>query len=191
MSLYPIALFLHVLGTLALFAALALEWTALLEWRQFASAGLAVGLSNNGSRGLKAAPVLNLAATVLILPTGGYLAAKMDVWNQAWVLISLAVLVVLGILGAFSGRRLRTIQRAAPESQRSSDVLHQRLRDSLLLPSVQAKTLLALSVVFLMTSKPSFAGSLFATTLAFALALTLVLVSRKRYQAKDQPAGEV
>jgi len=192
MSLYSVALFLHVLGSLALFAALALEWTALVEFGQLASARWDAQLSDTGAGAFRVALALNLAATLLILPTGFYLAAKMDVWSQGWIVMSLAALVVLGALSAFSGRRLRVIQGdAASSNQHSPAVTHQRLRGSRLLPVVQAKTLLALCVVFLMTSKPGLAGSLLATGLAVAIAVPLLLRSRRSYPAKNQPAGEV
>src|SRR5262245_55454556 len=105
MPLYSIALFLHIVGALALFAALALEWGSLYNLRRARSAAqfwdsvkLLGGLRFIGGP----------AALTLVL-TGFYLAATR--WGgQGWIWLGLPGMVAMATTGALvTGRRLGTM----------------------------------------------------------------------------------
>lgn len=85
MSLYSIALFVHIVGALSLFALLAVEGVS-----------LRAGLS---PRGLQQS--LGPVSAVAIVIPGFYMAAQVG-W-QGWVAVGLASYAVIAVLGAFTG----------------------------------------------------------------------------------------
>ena len=89
MSLYSFALFLHIVGALALFALLTIEGVSLRE-------GIPAARINR---------VLGPISALLILVPGLYMSATSWGW-QGWILISLATWLLLAVLGAFTGIRL-------------------------------------------------------------------------------------
>ena len=89
MSLYSFALFLHIVGALALFALLAIEGVSLRE-------GIPAARINR---------VLGPISALLILVPGLYMSATSWGW-QGWILISLATWLLIAVLGAFTGIRL-------------------------------------------------------------------------------------
>jgi uncharacterized membrane protein len=181
MPLYPIALFLHIVGALGLFMALALEWTSLLYLRRAVTIEQVrewLGIANR--LGWVYAP-----SFLVILVSGFYMTAI--AWSEggaAWIAIGLLSLVVLGVLGmAVSGRKMKRITKAAAtEDDLVSPDLRQRLRDPLLWTSVQTRAAIALGVVFLMTVKPDLTGALVAIGATSLLGIASALPARRRQQ---------
>jgi hypothetical protein len=91
MSVYSIALFLHIVGALVLFALLAIEGFSLRQ-------GIAAARANR---------VLGPISAVLILVPGLYMTATSWGW-RGWILVSLATYLLIAVLGAFTGIRLMT-----------------------------------------------------------------------------------
>src|SRR5262249_42054102 len=93
MTLQSLALFVHLVGMLALFVTLALEWT---------------GVDPQNLRRLGG------GAVVLILASGIGMAARFGVLRSAWVGVSFAAMAVTAILGATARREpfLRVSLRA-------------------------------------------------------------------------------
>jgi hypothetical protein len=85
MTLYSIALFLHIVGALSLFALLAIEGVSL-------RAGLAPGAAQR---------MLGPISLVTIVVPGFYLASQAG-W-QGWVAVGLVSYVVIAALGAYTG----------------------------------------------------------------------------------------
>ena len=85
MSLYSIALFLHIVGALSLFALLGIEGVS-----------LRAGLS---PRGLQ--QVLGPISAVAIVIPGFYMAAQIG-WH-GWVAVGLVSYAVIAVLGAYTG----------------------------------------------------------------------------------------
>jgi hypothetical protein len=174
MTLYSIALFLHIVGALGLFVALGLEWTGLRQLRHATTAEQArewLGVAGLVRR-------VGPASLVAILLPGLYMTAT--TWGgQAWIGIGLAAMLLLGALGALNGRRLAAIgHAAATECGDLSPVLRQRLRDPLLWTSVQTRAAIGVGIVFLMTVKPDLGGSLLTIGAAVVLGLASTLPSR-------------
>jgi hypothetical protein len=113
MTLYSIALFLHVVGALGLFIAIGLEWTGLSAWRRAAST----------DQVREWLPVLGSlrkiggAAALTLVVSGVYLMAT--AWRgTAWPGIGLAALVLIAVLGALlTGRRVGPIARDLSSAQ--------------------------------------------------------------------------
>lgn len=176
--LYPLALFLHILGGFGLIAAITLEALGLRGLRRAVrndDALMWLGIS----RGL----VLRLAPASLgvILVTGLYMMAT--AWGpKGWILVALASLVLLAAVGAVgTGIRMGRIGSAvARDSGPLSDELKARLRDPILLTSLRTRLALVLGIVFLMTVKPSASASLVVIALATAIGLLTGQVRSRR-----------
>jgi hypothetical protein len=130
-SVYSISLFLHVVGALGLFGAIALEWAGHEHPRRM-----------SGPSGLA------------ILASGIYMTATR--WGfQPWIVLGLAGMVVIAALGPALARRSGAV------------VLSLRLR-----------TALFLGVIFLMSTRPGWAGSLAAIGVATVTGLAAAIPAR-------------
>ena len=183
--LYPIALFLHVVGALGLFMALGLEWTGVLHLRRAATAEQVREWAAIVAR-LRWVYAPSFAALLL---TGFYMTAA--AWTEAgWVGVALAALLLIAALGmVLTGRRMAPIGRAlAAEHGPLSSNLRQRLRDPLLWTSIQTRMAVALGVVFLMTVKPDLGGALLTTGAALLLGLVSTVPAWGRNRTKASAA---
>jgi hypothetical protein len=168
MTLYSIALFLHVVGALLLFVTLTVEGVALRQVRQAATAEAAAG----------AAAVLGLnrivgplSALGVLIP-GLYMTATSWGW-VAWIVVALASWLAVAVLGAVNGIRIGALAR--------SQALLTGIRNPTFLISWTTRVGIVLGVVFLMTVKPGTAGAVVAMVVAAAAGAALgVALSRMR-----------
>jgi hypothetical protein len=167
-SLYSISLFLHIVGALALCAALGLEWASVYGLRRAPTTGQArawLGL-------LSAQRFVGGPAALIVLITGIHLSATR--WGpQGWIVVGLAAMVAIAVLGpALGARPAAAIARALPiEDAPISAALGPRLRDPVLARSISLRTALFLGIVFLMSNKPGVPGALTAMGVALVLGL--------------------
>lgn len=89
MSLYSLALFLHIVGALALFALLTIEGVSLLQ----------------GTRPPRISRMLGPISALLVLVPGLYMSATSWGW-QGWILVGLVSWLLIAAGGAFTGIRL-------------------------------------------------------------------------------------
>lgn len=190
MNYYLIAKFVHIVGALVFFIALAGEWLSLRnlrhttnpaevhEWMRFA-------------RGVQRLGPPSMAA---ILISGFYMmfVARMHV---AWLIVSFGTLVVLALLAVtITQRRMTVIWRSLETATESSIAsLRPLLRQPLLWIVTQIRVALALGIVFLMTLKPDLITSLLTIGIAAILGLVLALATLRHEQARgemDQPQRE-
>jgi hypothetical protein len=162
-TLYPIALFIHIVGVLSLFIAMGLQWVALYRLRQaqtLAQVRSWLGLLAINRR-------LSLPSTVLIVGAGAYMMATAWGWNTPWILASLGAIVIMMVLGmGVTARRLNAAAQTAAFAGGLSPDLRRRIHDPLVWIAVQVGGATALGVVFLMTTKPDLGGSLLALAMA-------------------------
>ncbi len=188
-SLYSVALFLHIVGALGLFIAIGLEWTSLLNLRRAATAEQAREWLKIFTSLRRIYPIAWLA----ILIPGFYMAAT--VWRGvAWITVSLAAVILIAALGAAVNiRRMGPIgQAAAVETGQLSADLRHRLADPLLWASLRIRTAIALGIVFLMTTKPGLVGALISMGVAvlLGLAFSLPVGRRNREQIRIEQASD-
>lgn len=179
MSLYSIALFLHVVGALGLFVVLGLEWVSLQQLRPLTT----VEEVNRWVQNSSGAGMLGSISMLLILIPGFYMA--LGFWGRAsWYEVAFAVLVLMGVLvSVVTGRRMAAIKRSlATESGDLSSTLHNLLHHPLLWISLRLRVALGLGIVFLMTVKPDLAGSLLVMGVALLLGLASALPVMSRNQ---------
>src|SRR5215831_9097470 len=109
MTLYVMAKYLHVVGTLGLFASLGLEWAMLGQLRR-AQASEQIREWARVGGWLRWLVPLSLVA---ILVPGFYMMATAWRGGPPWIGLSFAGLVCVAVLGALSTRRLAGVVRAA------------------------------------------------------------------------------
>ena len=166
MSAYSIALFLHLVGVLALFAGIGIEQIALRQLRNARSvAQVREWLTLMRSRRRIDGP-----AALTILLSGGYMAMG-GAGHHAWVVAGLVGMVVMAVLGAGVGRpRFVAIGRALPGTDGPiSATLRERLLDPVLRISAATRLALGLGVVFDMVVKPAAAGAIIVLVAALVI----------------------
>jgi len=182
MTPYELALFLHIVGALGLFVALAIEWVSwgrLQRSADAASAGIWLGLLGLTRR-------IGPAALLLLLLPGLYMAATSWGW-VGWILVGLATMVLIAAIGGLStGRLVPGIASAVRTDAGSiSMATRERMSDPLLRASVRVRAGLALGVVFVMTTKPDALGAAVAVAVFGVLGLATLLLGGRAGSAND------
>jgi hypothetical protein len=151
MDLFSAVLYIHVIATLVLVAAMSLEGFALRQLRR-ASGKSEAFYWLDPLPGMR--PVASICLLVLLL-SGGFLAGRASLWKLAWPKIAVVIVIAFGALAGISSRRLRQMRQdpAVTEKVRSSPFLK---------ISLSVRTGLVLAAVLLMTAQPGLVGSLVA-----------------------------
>jgi hypothetical protein len=165
MSIYGVALFLHILGAFGLIAALAIEDTVLRGLRR----AVTVEEARSWLGAMRVLRLLAPASIALILVMGLYLTATTWGW-RGWIVSGLAALVLVGVLGGvLTGTRMARIGPAVGRAHGPlSEDLHRQVLDPVLLLSARLRTGLVVGSLFLMSVKPPPAWSLLAIVVAAA-----------------------
>ncbi len=175
MTLYSLALFVHILGALALFGALGLEWVALLNLRRVQKAEQA----REWLKIFALFPRIYPFAWGAILLAGLYMTAA--VWKGVgWIIVALVSVVLLGAAGgALTARRMAFLaQGIAREKGILSSELQTTLHDPYLLAVFQVRLAFTLGIVFLMVTKPGLGLALLDIGAATLLGLLSTLPLR-------------
>jgi len=163
MTMRSLALFAHILGMLALFVALTIEWTSLALLRKGDKARPSFGLNL-----LHQLPRLTGIAIALILASGTGMAAQFGVLRSAWVGVSFAAMVLMGGLGSAALRPLiRNI-----ESFDSAETCQREASKPFLHMSLGARIGVALGIVLLMVAKTDLGGSMAIVAVALVAGAT-------------------
>ncbi|HET9984551.1 MAG TPA: hypothetical protein VFQ38_13225 [Longimicrobiales bacterium] len=176
MPWYSIALFLHIVGALGLFAGISLEQAGLRGLRRASTtAALREWLTVLSARGRIEGP-----AGVVLLATGGYMAATG--WGrQPWIALALLGLVLIALLGALAtGRTVRALRSALPNDDLPVRfALRQRIDSPVLRTSAALRAALALGIVFNMAVKPDARGAALALAAALLLGALAPWIGRR------------
>jgi len=164
MSLYSIALFLHVTGAVLLFAAITVEGIALRLLRRARTAEEARSAAQLLQLNRMVGP---LSALGVLIP-GLYMTATTWGW-VAWILVALAAWALIAVFGAVNGVRIVALARSlATESGAIGPGVRARIGEPAFIVSYFARVGLVLGVVFLMTVKPETVGSVSAIVVGAA-----------------------
>jgi uncharacterized membrane protein len=183
MNWYTLALFAHILGVIGLFVGLSLGWVSILRLRRARTvAQVRAETTSSGAQ-----RVLVVVSSLLLLVAGIYMTVTAWDSDPPWILLSLAALLVMGVLGGgVSGRRLSAIEKAAAVEDGAgaiSPALKRRIADPVPLTAMQTAGMIGLGVVFLMTAKPDLIGSLVALAVALVLGVVPALFWRRPAEA--------
>ena len=171
-----LVLFGHVVGVLALFVGLGVEWLSLEALRRAtvrAEAQRWVGISAG-------VPRITGIALAAIAISGFYLGARVGVLGDGWMRASYAALLLMGIVaGPVTQPRMRAFRRAANDpSDRAVTALRAAASDSILRVSLRVRVAFGLAVVYLMIGKPDAGDSLIVLSLALILAVAMAIPKR-------------
>lgn len=169
MSFYYIALFVHILGVGAFFAAIGVVMTGTVLMRRAQTveqlrerAGLASSVDN----------LFPFIVLVLLVPAI-YMVFTTWGWTTAWINTALIALLLKLPLGpAINGRRLNAIHKAAQAAPGGpiEASLQAQKNDPVLWISICVFTGVTIGILFLMTVKPDLPGSLSTMVIALLLA---------------------
>jgi hypothetical protein len=161
--IHSLVLFTHVVGVLALFVGLGLEWIGL------------DGIQRSTTRA-EALPWLRLIATVprlfgtglaAIVVSGFYLGARVGVLGNDWMRVSYGALLLMAIVsGPGSRPAMRALKRAADVPADGTVALRAAAANPILRLSLRIRVAFGLAIVFLMIAKPAAGESLLALALA-------------------------
>jgi hypothetical protein len=170
MSLYTIALFIHLAGVVLIFAGFGTWLIGMVGlWRA------------QGVEQVRAITWLMLISSpvviagVVVLAAGGiYMAVVRQGFESAWMRVASLSFILLAPLGAFLIEpRVRVIAQAAanvPDGPLST-ALRARVHDPVVATALQIYAACLLAIIFLMTNKPSLVTSLGAMGAAFVIGL--------------------
>ncbi|MGI2328978.1 DUF2269 family protein [Planococcus sp. YIM B11945] len=185
--LYNVVLFLHILGAVTMFMAMAILTVAMLSMLQ---AKETIAIRQWSSLAVKTDALFPLSTLIILLP-GLYLVFAAWGWGTAWINVSLAVLLVLSFLGpVINLRRLKGILEAAEfetETVPSAELMR-KVRDRGLWTSVSTMAMLVVGILFLMAVKLPLIGSL--VTMVIAAAAGIMLSNRILAKAKPTEAPD-
>lgn len=179
--LYSIALFLHVLGALGLFVGLGVEWTSLRNLPHATNAREARGWLGLFLVLRRLYPF----SFITILISGIYMMAVS--WGGVpWIAIGLLSMLALpAIAGVMTARRVRRIGPELGEASELDASLEARLSDPVLLLSHRLRVGLGVGIIFLMTVKPGWIGSLAAIAAFTGLGALAGVAARKGTGRKE------
>jgi hypothetical protein len=172
MTLYSIALFLHVVGALLVFVTLTVEGIALRQLRR----ATAMEAAHAAAASLRLNRIVGPLSALGVLVPGLYMTATTWGW-VAWIVVALVSYVAIAVLGAVNGIRIQALER--------SQALLTGIRNPIFLISWLTRVGIALGIVFLMTVKPAAAAAVLAILLA-ATAGAAVGVARRH-----EPEGQL
>ncbi|HEX3270303.1 MAG TPA: hypothetical protein VHR15_06615 [Ktedonobacterales bacterium] len=187
--IYQTALFLHILGAISFFIAIAILYTSVLGVRR-AQTVQQIKLWTGA-----VAPVIRLVfpiAALVILIAGFYMAAVS--WRAAWVGIALIAFLLLTIVSALlQGRRITLLGRQVadqPDNTPVTGALWTQAHDPVTWIGVNTAAAFATGIVYLMTLKPDALGSVIALLIALVVGLAFGFLTQGRAAAAPALAHE-
>jgi len=191
MPYYQIALFLHILGALGFFIAIAILYTSVLGVRR-AQTVQQIKLWTGA-----AAPAIRLLfpiASLVILVAGLYMVVT--VWGEKaqWAGVALIAFLLLAIASALlQGRRITMLGRQVADQPDNTPVigaLWAQAHDVVTWVGVNTAAAFATGIVYLMTLKPDALGSVIALLIALVVGLVFGFLTQGRPAAAPALARE-
>lgn len=181
MNLYLVALYLHIVGAVGMFAGLSIEG---IVYSNLKTAATVKQVLPWGSTMMIIRKVFAVSVILLLIP-GIYLVIESWGWN-AWVITGLILLISLSGYGSATGRKIGMSIGSLKGSEESlTDEIKKKIADPSIMKSYKVKVTLALGIIFIMTIKPDWIGSIVSIFAAFALGLLLDLPFKQRAEAKE------
>jgi len=178
MTLYSNVVFVHIVSALALFLGYGLEWTVGALLRHSSTTDQA----RAWLRVYRVSPPVTGAALAVLLLSGGWLAALTGGMYHAWLIVSVAGIVVALLIGfALILPRVSAIREALPEGNLplSPEALLQ-LQSAALPTLIRVRALLAVGIVYLMITKPPLGASLIVLAASMVLGVLFSVTSWSR-----------
>jgi len=170
-----LVLFTHVVGVLALFVGLGLEWIGLNGIRRSATPAEAL----TWLRLVVTVPRVSGIAVAAIVVSGFYLGARVGVLGNDWIRASYGGLLLMAIVGGPVSRSpMRALARVADGAEDETAALRAAAANPILRLSLRIRVAFGLAIVFLMIAKPAAGESLLVLTLAAIVTIATSLTRR-------------
>lgn len=170
MSIYSLALFVHIISDITLFIGIGAQLLVLLTLRRardMSQVNTVVGL-------IRITDGMGMLGALFTILSGFYMARTVWGVETGWVLVTLgSIFLIIGpLIGAIIEPRTRALLKIAKEAQQASPIppaLWSRIHDPLLGAAIQTNLAVVIGIVFLMTNKPSLTVSLIIPVTALVL----------------------
>jgi len=172
MTLYSLALFLHVGSALTLASALSIDGLILFQLRRATTATATHPWLNLWS----AVPRIAGGSGFLLLFSGGYLTKRMSAWTLPWPKMALATLILIAILGAITSKRMGVLRQVCAPGNTGELECARRLQDPILKVSLGTRIALLFAAVLLMNAQPALWESLAIVVGSLALGSIAALI---------------
>ena len=181
-------LFAHLVGVAVLFGALSIEVFAL------ASLGRAGTVDDvrNATHLVRYIPVLAPVATLLLVGSGVWMVTVSDrsSFTTGWVVVSIALTGLLAAAGpTVQGRRIGRVVALLADASAARGALLAAARDATMHVAGWISTAEAFALLYLMTVKPSLAGSLLAAGVAVIVGIGVAVALRSRVPSAADPVA--
>jgi hypothetical protein len=191
MSLYTIALFVHISGVIGYFIS---SGTWLLGLSILRRARNVEQVRTVASLAAQAGPVSGVSLLFLLM-SGLYMAVSAWGFTPGWIIVALVSLVLIApSSAALIEPRRRAIARLAQETPDGPipEALERLTHNPVLRIAVQTLAILLLGIVFLMSTKPDLVGSLIVVTVALVVGLgsSLLLLALPRKPLVAVPVNQ-
>lgn len=192
MSVYTIALFLHVTGAIGYCIGIASWLFTLIGLRRAQRVGQVRTLVQLNEL---SGPFSGIC-TLLLFASGLYMALTAWSMQTGWILVALIslVLMVPAVAIIIAPRRgaINRLSQELPEGAPLSEKLAQHTHDRFLATTLQTVAALLLGLIFLMTNKPDVLTSLLVMAIALLLGLASSVLVRRTKQTANQavPTGQ-
>jgi len=178
-----LVLFTHVVGVLALFVGLGLEWIGLNGIRRSATPAEAL----TWLRLVVRVPRVSGIAVAAIVVSGFYLGARIGVLGNEWMRASYGALLLMAIVGGPVSRSpMRALKRVADVQADGTGALRAAAANPILRLSLRVRIAFGLAIVFLMIAKPAADESLLVLALASMVTIATSLTRRTTPSAAVQ-----
>lgn len=187
MSTYTVALYLHILGAVGMFAGLGMEG---IIYKNLKTASTLQQVFAWGIY-MKSLRTVFLSSTLFLLVSGVFLVMEAWGWN-AWVITGLILLIGLSAYGSTTGKKIgMTIGSLKGKEGLLSDDVKNRIGSPSMMKSYKVKITLALGIIFIMTTKPDWMGSIISIVSAFVFGLLLDLPARQKEAVKELESAQL
>jgi hypothetical protein len=185
MSIYSIALFIHIVGALGFFVVQGLEWIGLLQVRRARlpeEPRAILGM-------VKSADRLGGISILTTIITGVYMLLTYWGW-VAWIVVVLGALVLEIVLFVVLAKPRMAAMDQDIEREKGfvSKTFHELVNDPILWISIHTRTAILLGIVFLKIAKPDLGGSLLTIGIAIVLGTASALPMLRRARVQMGPA---
>lgn len=190
-TLYPIALFVHIVGAIAYFVVFGVVYASVVGIRQARN----VQALRLWASATKVAERLHPISSLCILVAGLYMVIVSWGWQADWAFVGLGAYVLLGFAsGTLQGQRIVGIERQVKDMPVDAPLpaaIVARAQDPVLWVATNAMVATAIGIVFLMTVKPGVLGALVALLVALAAGLAIGLLTQRRFVATPAAVAAV
>jgi len=185
--MYSVALYLHIMGAVGMFAGLGMEG---IIYKNLKTASTPQQVFAWGIY-MKSLRTVFLSSTLFLLFSGIFLVMEAWGWN-AWVITGLILLIGLSVYGSATGKKIgMTIGSLKGNDGSLTNEVKNKISNPSIMKSYKVKITLALGIIFIMTTKPDWTGSIISIVSAFAIGLLLDLPARQKEAVNDLESAQL